>query len=84
VDANKSVTANFTSLYTLSVSAKGKGSVSLSPPGGSYPGGTVVTLTAVAGSGFTFQGWSGALSGVANPTTLVIDGNKSVTATFKK
>jgi hypothetical protein len=84
VDANKSVTANFTSIYTLSVSAKGKGSVSLSPPGGSYPGGTVVTLTAVPGSGFTFRGWSGALSGLANPTTLVMDGSKSVTATFKK
>ncbi len=84
VDGNNSVTANFTSVYTLSVSTKGKGSVVLDPPGGSYVAGTVVTLTAVPGSGFTFRGWSGALSGLANPTTLVMDGNKSVTATFKK
>jgi hypothetical protein len=84
VDGNKSVTASFTSLYTLTVATKGKGSVTLSPPGGSYAAGTVVTLTASAGSGFTFRGWSGSLTGLANPATLVMDASKSVTATFKK
>jgi len=84
VDGSKSVTANFTSVYTLSVATKGKGSVILNPPGGSYPAGTVVTLTAVPGSGFTFRGWSGALTGLTNPATLVMNGNASVTAIFKK
>jgi hypothetical protein len=84
VDGNKSVTANFTAVHTLTVSTKGKGSVTLNPPGGAYPAGTVVTLTAVPGSGFRFAGWSGALSGLANPTTLLMNGNKSVKATFKK
>jgi len=84
VDGAKSVTANFTAIHTLTVATKGKGNVTLNPPGGAYPAGTVVTLTAVPGSGFRFTGWSGALSGLANPTTLVINGNKSVTATFKK
>ena len=84
VDGNKSVTASFTPVHTLTVSTKGKGSVALQPPGGAYLAGTVVTLTAVPGSGFRFLGWSGALSGLANPTTIQMDGNKSVTATFKK
>jgi hypothetical protein len=84
VDGNKSVTANFTAIYTLSVSTSGKGKVTLSPAGGAYPAGTVVTLTAIPGRGFTFRGWSGALSGTTNPTTLLMNGNKSVTATFKK
>jgi hypothetical protein len=84
VDGNKSVTANFTAVHTLTISTKGKGSVTLNPPGGAYPAGTVVTLTAVPGSGHRFAGWSGALSGLANPTTLVMNGNKSVKATFKK
>ena len=84
VDGNKSVTANFTPVHTLTVSTQGKGKVTLNPAGGAYLAGTVVTLTAVPGSGFTFRGWSGALSGLANPTTLVMNGNKSVTATFKK
>jgi hypothetical protein len=84
VDGNKSVTASFTTVYALSVSTQGKGSVTVDPPGGRYPSGTVVTLTAVPGSGFRFVGWSGAVSGLANPTSLVMDGIKSVTATFKK
>lgn len=84
VNGDKSVTANFSSLHTLSVSTRGKGSVELSPPGGSYAAGTVVTLTAVPGSGFNFRGWSGALSGSANPATLVINADESVTATFRK
>lgn len=84
MDGNKSVTANFTSVYALTVSTKGKGNVVLNPPGGAYVAGTVVTLTAVPRSGFTFRGWSGALSGLTNPTTLVMDRNKSVTATFKR
>ncbi len=84
VDANKSVTASFSATYTLSVSTKGKGSVVLDPPGGSYAAGTVVTLTAEPGSGFRFLGWSGDLGGLANPTTLVMGGNRSVTATFRK
>jgi hypothetical protein len=84
VDGNKSVTASFTPVYTLAVSTKGKGSVTLSPAGGAYLEGTVVTLTARPGSGFRFTGWSGSLSGTTNPATLVMNGNKSVTATFKK
>ncbi|TFG92966.1 MAG: hypothetical protein E4H11_08800, partial [Myxococcales bacterium] len=84
VNGSKSVTANFTVNYTLSVSTRGKGSVALDPPGGSYGAGTVVTVTALPGSGFTFRGWSGDLGGLTNPQTIVIDANKSVTATFKK
>jgi hypothetical protein len=84
VDGNKSVTASFTRVHTLTVSTRGKGSVTLVPPGGAYVAGTVVTLTAVPAPGFTFRGWLGALWGLANPTTLVIDRNKSVTAIFKK
>jgi hypothetical protein len=85
VDGSKNVTASFTTNYTLSVATRGKGSVELDPPGGSYPAGTVVTLTAVPGSGgFQFRGWSGDLGGSANPTTVVMNANKSVMATFKK
>ncbi len=84
MDANKSVTANFTATYTLSVSIRRKGSVILSPPGGTYLEGTQVTLTAVPASGWVFEGWSGPLSGVTNPATLLMNGNKSVTASFKR
>ncbi len=86
MNSNKSITATFTELppdqYSLSTSVTGSGSIVLSPSGGTYSSGTAVTLTAVPGSGYEFIGWSGDLSGSTNPTTLVMNNNKSVTATF--
>ena len=40
------------------------------------------TLIATASAGFEFSGWSGDLSGTTNPSTITMDGNKTVTATF--
>lgn len=68
--------------YTLTVNIVGQGSVTLDPPGGSYPGGTVVTLTAAADTGHVFTGWQGGLSGYANPRNLTINANVAVTAIF--
>ena len=68
--------------YTLTVSVTGQGSVTLNPPGGSYDPGTTVTLTAVPAAGWQFDHWSGALSGSANPATLVMNANQMVTAVF--
>ncbi|MCK6622862.1 MAG: T9SS type A sorting domain-containing protein [Calditrichaceae bacterium] len=84
MDANKTVTATFTALpqYTLTANISGNGTVQLNPPGGIYNQGTVVSLTAVPGTGFRFSGWSGDLSGTANPASLTMDANKTVTATF--
>ena len=84
VDTDKTVTASFTAAYTLTVSTKGKGSVSLSPPGGAYAADTLVTLTAVPGSGFTFVGWSGDVTGTSTTVTVVMDRNKTVLASFRK
>ena len=68
--------------YTLTVNTVGNGSVDLDPPGGLYDAGTDVELTAAADSGWAFSGWSGALSGSANPDTITMTGHKTVTATF--
>ncbi len=46
-----------------------------------YASGSSVALTATAGSGSTFSGWSGACSG-GNPCSLVMNSNLSATATF--
>jgi hypothetical protein len=67
--------------YNLTVSAT-NGSVVLSPSGGSYASGTVVTLTATGNTGYVFGSWSGALTGSTNPTTITMDGDKAVTADF--
>jgi len=41
-----------------------------------------VTLTATAAAGWHFDRWEGALVGSTNPATLLMDGNKAVTAVF--
>jgi hypothetical protein len=82
IDGNKAVTATFTqNTYTLAITTVGSGSVNLNNSG-PYHYGDVVELTAVPTAGWTFSVWSGHLFGSANPTTLFIDGNKAVTATF--
>jgi FlaG/FlaF family flagellin (archaellin) len=68
--------------YTLAISENGEGSVTadIPPP---YTAGTVVTLTANPDAS-TFTAWGGDLAGSTNPTTITMDGDKSVTATFTR
>ncbi len=83
IDGNKSVTATFTAIgYTLTVDILGSGSVSRNPDQAFYNYGDVVELTATPTLGWDFAGWSGGLSGNANPQSIVIDGNETVTAQF--
>ena len=88
VDDNKTVTATFSQSqiqqYTLTTNSTGLGSVTLNPAGGVYDEGTVVTLTAVPQAGYIFGSWTGDLSGIVNPITLTMDGNKIVTAAFNE
>jgi hypothetical protein len=77
-----SYTANFKVQYllTTAVSPPGSGSIVVSPTSQDsfYDTGTSVQLTAVG----PFQSWSGALSGSANPASLVMSASRSVTANF--
>ena len=69
--------------YILDIDRQGQGSVLLDPPSGVYDSGEVVTLTAIPGTYRFFDAWSGDLEGNSNPDTLVMDGNKAVTAHFE-
>jgi hypothetical protein len=44
----------------------------------------VVSISATANPGFRFSGWSGDLSGSTNPTSVVVNGSKNVTANFSQ
>lgn len=68
--------------YTLTISLDGSGTVTKNPNHATYPYGTVVQLTAVANTGWVFSSWTGSLSGSTNPTSITMNGNKSVTAHF--
>ena len=90
MNGNKSVTANFAEpCYTLTKSANPSagGSVTANPApncngGTQYLPGTQVTLWATVNGNYTFTGWGGDASGAANPTTVTMNGHKSVTANF--
>jgi len=78
-------TYNFTTVqaqYTLTVNVVGSGSFLKSPDQSTYTYGTVVQLTAVADSGWTFSQWSGDLVSSLNPDNVTMDGDKVVTVTF--
>jgi pectate lyase len=71
-----------TTTFTLTTNVSGSGSITRNPNAASYAAGTVVTLTATPAAGFQFAGWSGDLTGSANPTTITMSANRTVTATF--
>ncbi|MDO9041628.1 MAG: hypothetical protein Q7U64_04675, partial [Desulfocapsaceae bacterium] len=47
-----------------------------------YNYGTTHQITATASTGSTFTGWSGDCDGTTSPLDVLIDGNKTCTATF--
>jgi hypothetical protein len=49
---------------------------------GTLAHGSTATLTAVADTGYVFSSWTGDLAGSDNPQTLLMDGDKTVGATF--
>ena len=80
-DGNRTVTATFVeNTYTLTMKTIGSGSVT---PGNitTYHYGDTVDIKAMNANGWYFSGWSGDASGGAN-TTLTMNANKTVTATF--
>ncbi|HEV2210481.1 MAG TPA: LamG-like jellyroll fold domain-containing protein [Verrucomicrobiae bacterium] len=70
LDRSKAVQAVFGT--TLHTTAAGGGSVTLSPPGGVYPYGSTVWLTAVPQPGNYFGIWGNAASGSVNPLSFTI------------
>lgn len=77
------VTATFTQdTYDLTINKVGSGTVDKEPNKPSYPYGDVVTLTATADPGWSFDSWSGDLSGNDNPDTITMTSDRVVTATF--
>jgi uncharacterized repeat protein (TIGR02543 family) len=83
MDNNKRVTAVFTQdQYILTITVIGNGNVTIEPYKTTYTYGENVTLTATADPDWTFAGWAGDASGTANPITVNMTGNKTVTATF--
>jgi hypothetical protein len=67
--------------YTLTIISD-HGTVVKNPNQASYYEGAVVQLTATPGTGWSFANWIGGLTGNANPGSVTIHGNTSVTANY--
>ncbi len=87
MDADKTVTANFSPAapVTLTMAVNGSGSTSPAVGEHDYPVSTVVNITAIPASGWQFDSWTG---DVADPssasTTVTMDADKTVTANFSR
>jgi hypothetical protein len=69
--------------YTLSISCSEGGTTN--PSGDqTVPEGTIITVTAIANTGYNFAGWilDGVDAGVANPIAVTMDSNHGLFANF--
>lgn len=85
MDANKSITADFSTIYhTISTNVVGSGTISLTPAGGTYAEGTSVMVVANPDTDWLFSGWSGDAIDTNDTIIVSVDANKSYTATFNE
>jgi len=85
IEGETNITATFTqNEYNLDVTIVGNGSVTKNPDKTTYHYGDVVTLTALANTGWHFVDYSGDLTSTSNIENITINGNKAVTATFEE
>ena len=84
MDADKTVTATFSQIQVdLTVSIVGNGTVTPAT-GTSFSSGDTANLTATPDTGWQFDGWSGDLTSTNATETLLMDADKTVTATFSQ
>ena len=70
-------------MYDVTTAVTGNGTVTLSPPGGTYLEDTSIIATATPAPGWSFTGWTTGLVGTENPDTLVsLESDTTVTANF--
>jgi hypothetical protein len=62
--------------------AVGETTPSFYPTTSTFDNGVSVRLEAMPAAGYRFSHWSGDLSGADNPTVVVMDCNKEITANF--
>jgi len=81
------VNAVFAACLSVTTHADGPGAVGVAPApnclgGAGYNGRTALTFTATPNPGFVFTGWSGGVSGAANPLAHTLLATLDVTASF--
>ena len=75
-------TANFSTQYLLTTQVSPAGEGTISPATGYVTAGTPTPVTASANNGYSFTGFSGALTGTTNPQPVTLSAPATVTANF--
>jgi hypothetical protein len=68
--------------FSVSVIAKGRGSVTVSPNKSMVDSGQTITITATPDANNSFVNWSGSKEGTQNPLTVTVTNNLNITAIF--
>jgi hypothetical protein len=80
------IDGTITEQFTLTVNVVGQGTVNVDAAPYTAPvvvdAGTSLSLQAIPNSGWSFDVWSNGLTGTANPQNIIMNANKTVTATF--
>jgi hypothetical protein len=85
MDANKSLTASFKKIWTLTITSATGGTTNPAAGAYSYSDGAVVQITAIPADRYQFDSWSGdvpAASATSNPLSLTMNANKSIQPNF--
>lgn len=84
MDQNRVVTAVFTQFdWTVTVNKVGTGSINQEGTFNFFDGDTLdLSASPVPNSGFAFQGWSGSITSTDYNTSVLVDSDKTITATF--
>ena len=75
-----SIVTGYCTLATQAIN----GSITVSPNKTQYRMGETVSLTAMPQDGYEFTNWTGSLASSANPLSIIIAANKSLTAHFAR
>ena len=77
------LTYNFaaSNIYHLTINTLESGFVT--PGSGDYAGGSTILLTAVPNNGYEFVNWEGAVASSANPLSVTVNGDMTLTAHFR-
>ncbi len=80
--SDTTITAVFLEEFTVSFGVTGTGTLLLSPDKPEYVYGDSVIVTAAPDPGWSFDSWSGVLTGSQNPDTFVVLSDTTLTANF--
>jgi len=82
MNKDKVIKANFVKQYSLTITTTVGGTTSPSPGVHKYKEGSSVQVRAIPSTNYYFVEWTGDASGSTNPTTILMDRNKSIRAHF--